>query len=101
MCRTLGQAHLQSLRFASLRVRFPLGKVAMGQRRRWSIGLVVGSFALTLVSTAPAAAATSATDGTRVLTVSQTTDLDPAGQVVTADGSGYDESKGVYVAFCV
>jgi hypothetical protein len=35
------------------------------------------------------------------LTVSPAQDLDPEGHVVTVRGSGYDTSKGVYVAFCV
>jgi iron complex transport system substrate-binding protein len=44
----------------------------------------------------------SSTDGTRTLTVSQSSGLAPAGQTtVQADGSGYDETQGVYVAFCV
>jgi MYXO-CTERM domain-containing protein len=43
----------------------------------------------------------SATDGVRTLTVSQATDLDPAGQVITVSGAGYDDFKGVYIAFCV
>ncbi|AXU13157.1 endoglucanase [Streptomyces clavuligerus] len=34
------------------------------------------------------------------LTVSATADLDPAGQKVTATGSGYDPAKGVYLAVC-
>lgn len=43
----------------------------------------------------------SATDGVRTLTVSQAADLDPAGQQVTVTGSGYDDFKGVYIAFCM
>jgi len=35
------------------------------------------------------------------LSVSQRDGLDPAGQSVQVSGSGYDESKGIYVAFCV
>lgn len=35
------------------------------------------------------------------LEVSATTDLDADGQVITVTGSGYDESKGIYVALCV
>lgn len=37
----------------------------------------------------------------QTLTVSRTTALDPAGEEVTVTGSGYDESKGIYVSFCV
>jgi iron complex transport system substrate-binding protein len=39
--------------------------------------------------------------GGQTLTVSATSDLDPAGVTVTATGSGYDTSKGIYVSFCV
>lgn len=42
-----------------------------------------------------------ATDGRRTLTVSQARDLKPSVQSVTVEGSGYDEAKGIYVAFCV
>lgn len=35
------------------------------------------------------------------LHVSQTEGLDPDGDTVTVTGSGYDESRGIYVAFCV
>jgi iron complex transport system substrate-binding protein len=37
----------------------------------------------------------------QTLSVSQAADLDPAGTEVTVTGSGYDESKGIYVSFCV
>ena len=43
----------------------------------------------------------SASDGTRVLTVSQSDGLAAEGQSVTVSGSGYDQSKGIYVALCV
>jgi hypothetical protein len=43
----------------------------------------------------------SVSDGQRTLSVSQVTDLDPAGHVVQVTGSGYDTFKGIYVAFCV
>ena len=42
-----------------------------------------------------------ASDGQRTLRASQTQGLSPAGQQVGVAGSGYDESKGIYVAFCV
>jgi len=35
------------------------------------------------------------------LQLSATTDLDPAGATIAVDGSGYDESRGIYLAFCV
>ena len=43
----------------------------------------------------------SVSDGTRTLTVSQSTGLSETGQSVTVSGSGYDTSKGIYVALCV
>ena len=43
----------------------------------------------------------SASDGTRVLTVSQSDGLAAEGQSITVSGSGYDQSKGIYVALCV
>jgi iron complex transport system substrate-binding protein len=47
------------------------------------------------------AQSTAAGAGGQTLTVSTTTDLDPAGTMVTVTGSGYDTSKGIYVSFCV
>ena len=41
------------------------------------------------------------TDGTRALAVSAVRDLNPDSEVVTVDGSGYDTSKGIYLAFCL
>ncbi|MEJ3748011.1 immunoglobulin I-set domain protein [Actinomycetes bacterium KLBMP 9797] len=38
--------------------------------------------------------------GGQKLTVTPVDNLDPDGQKVTVTGSGYDESKGIYVAFC-
>ncbi|MEV6306011.1 hypothetical protein AB0M02_41825 [Actinoplanes sp. NPDC051861] len=35
------------------------------------------------------------------LTVSKTKGLDRTGETVTVSGSGYDETKGIYVAFCL
>lgn len=35
------------------------------------------------------------------LTVSKVTGLAPAGEVVAVDGAGFDENRGIYVAFCV
>lgn len=52
----------------------------------------------------PAAAADDVTgEGAsgQTLTASTTTGLDPAGTDVIVTGSGYDESKGIYVAVCV
>ena len=83
----------------------------MGRTRRaatqalTALGVAAVMAAATLGAAVPPAAAAvpveSATDGMRTLTVATTTDLDPAGQTVEVHGSGYDETKGVYVAFCV
>ncbi|MEE6288646.1 hypothetical protein V2J52_13375 [Georgenia sp. MJ173] len=69
--------------------------------RGWVAGLAAALLATTavLVPSIPAAAA-SGPDGQSV-TVSQSTGLDPAGQSVTVSGSGFDTSKGIYVALCV
>lgn len=40
------------------------------------------------------------TDG-QTLTVSRTTDLDPAGTTVTVTGAGFEETVGIYVGVCV
>ncbi|HYI61239.1 MAG TPA: hypothetical protein VEW93_05480 [Acidimicrobiales bacterium] len=42
-----------------------------------------------------------ATDGQRTLRVARAVDLAPGGQQVAVSGSGYDVSKGIYVAFCL
>ena len=55
--------------------------------------------ALALLLLLPVAA--SAQEDGPALEVSKTTDLDPEGELVTITGSGYDESKGIYVALCV
>jgi hypothetical protein len=40
-------------------------------------------------------------EGEAQLKVSPNTNLNPEGQTVTATGRGYDEAKGIYVAWCV
>jgi hypothetical protein len=40
------------------------------------------------------------TDGTRTLSLSQATGLEPGGQTIAVAGSGYDDGKGIYVALC-
>ncbi|WP_231640813.1 cell wall protein [Nocardiopsis sp. NRRL B-16309] len=47
-----------------------------------------------------APAAVPATRAEPELSVSKTTGLDPEGETVTVTGSGYDTSKGIYVALC-
>lgn len=56
---------------------------------------------LTAVAASPAFASDSASDGTRTLTVSQASGLSDAGQTIMVSGSGYDVTKGIYVALCV
>ncbi|HEX5588234.1 MAG TPA: ABC transporter substrate-binding protein [Acidimicrobiia bacterium] len=80
----------------------------MVQRRRgWRATAVSAALALAVgaVLLAPTAAVAQtsqdATDGTRTLTVAQTSDLDPNGQSLQVDGAGYDDTKGIYVALCV
>jgi hypothetical protein len=41
------------------------------------------------------------TDGTRTLTVSKSLDLSGDGDTILVSGTGYDESKGIYVGLCV
>lgn len=43
---------------------------------------------------------TEATDGTRTLTVSEVTDLDPEEATISVTGDAYDDSAGIYVALC-
>jgi len=43
----------------------------------------------------------SVTDGVRTLTVSKSVDLSGDGETIVVSGTGYDESKGVYVGLCV
>ncbi|MDP1792657.1 MAG: hypothetical protein Q8K63_00860, partial [Acidimicrobiales bacterium] len=50
---------------------------------------------------ADAADERTATDGKRSLAVSSVRNLNPDGEVVEVTGSGYDQNKGIYVAFCV
>ena len=64
--------------------------------------LVVLGVAILLAGTASrVVVADTVTDGTRTLTVSKTVNLDPNGESVAVSGSGYDESKGIYIALCV
>lgn len=41
------------------------------------------------------------TDGVRTLTVSKSVDLSGEGDTIVVTGSGYDETKGIYVGLCV
>ncbi|WP_199546849.1 immunoglobulin domain-containing protein [Streptomyces sp. N35] len=66
--------------------------------------LVLGGSVTGLTLSGPAAAADPAGTGLgrsgQKLTVAKSADLDPAGETVHVTGEGYDESKGIYVAFC-
>jgi len=42
----------------------------------------------------------SASDGTRTLTVSKASDLDPEGETLTVTGAGFDPAKGIQVTLC-
>lgn len=54
-----------------------------------------------LLTAAPAAAATAGGPDGQQVTVSPSSGLNPGGQQVSVSGSGFDTSKGVYVALCV
>lgn len=60
------------------------------------VRVAVAALALLLTSTAGAPA-----QAAKRLTVTKTKGLDRAGETVTVTGRGYDETKGVYVAFCL
>ncbi len=64
------------------------------------LGIVVAFVAL-MALTVPAAEAESASNGSRTLTVSKASGLSPDGETIYVSGSGFDESKGIYVALCV
>lgn len=53
------------------------------------------------MTSGPVRADDSVTDGVRTLTVSKSVDLSGDGEKIVVTGSGYDESKGVYVGLCV
>ena len=80
---------------------------AAGRRTRVLASLLAVALAAGVAEAvdAPAGAvvpAQTVSDGTRTLTVSQVTGLDPNGQAVEVTGSGYDasEGSGIYVVFC-
>jgi hypothetical protein len=64
-----------------------------------AVALVVSLPAV--IAGAPPSGASQVGDGQRTLRASRTDQLDPAGERVTVSGSGYDVSKGIYVAYCV
>ncbi len=66
-------------------------------------GLVAVALVLapSLFVAGPARAEETVTDGTRTLSVSKTVDLSGDGDTVVVTGSGFDETKGIYVGLCV
>ncbi|MFF0446317.1 endoglucanase [Streptomyces sp. NPDC004609] len=72
-----------------------------GRRGFAAAALLLLVAALTAPGTARAATPGEATGPTgQKLTVSETENIDPAGQKVTVTGTGYDVSKGIYLAVC-
>ena len=70
--------------------------------RERSAALLGAVGVLVLAATPAGAAPVSVTgDNGATLTVSATSDLDPAGTQVQVQGAGFDESVGIYVTFCV
>jgi len=61
---------------------------------------MLAAMAFLLASAGSAAAASGTGSGGQRLTASPTTGLAPGGATVKVKGSGYDVSKGIYVAFC-
>jgi hypothetical protein len=62
---------------------------------------VAAAAAVLLTAGAALAEGGSTTRDGKTLSVSKAVDLRPEGEQVVVRGSGYDESKGIYVAFCV
>jgi cell division septation protein DedD len=58
------------------------------------VAVLVTATAALLATATPATAAPN-------ITVSKSTGLDPAGDTITVSGSGFDVTKGIYVAVCV
>lgn len=69
---------------------------------RQAAACLVMAAVLLVAPAVPALAQTSVTgpEG-QTLTVSKTEGISPAGETVTVTGTGYDENKGIYVAYCV
>lgn len=72
-------------------------------RARTLLALLTMTLIAVVWSAAAPAHAESSAEGAngQVLIVSQSEGLDPEGTEVTVAGTGYDESKGIYVAVCV
>lgn len=79
--------------------RAPRQRLVPGFRR--AVVVALSTLVVPFGFTGVARAEESVSDGTRTLSVSRTTDLSEAGETIVVTGSGYDESKGVYVGLCV
>lgn len=74
-----------------------------GRARGRLLAVLVAGLALVggLFVASPAAAATASGPDGQQVTAEPSSGLDPNGQQVTVTGSGFDTSKGIYVALCV
>lgn len=74
-----------------------------GRARGRLLAVLAAGFALVggLFVAAPAAAGTASGPDGQQVTVEPSSGLNPSGQQVSVSGSGFDTSKGVYVALCV
>lgn len=79
--------------------RAPLHRLVFGPRRGVVATLLTAG--LMVLGAGAASADDTVTDGVRTLTVSKSTDLSGDGDTVVVTGSGYDETKGIYVGLCV
>ncbi|WP_037272243.1 hypothetical protein [Kibdelosporangium aridum] len=67
---------------------------------RKSVTLGLAAFAVLALATPASAAPGSGSNNGRTLSASNATGLNPAGETITVTGTGYDPSKGYYVALC-
>lgn len=72
----------------------------MSGPRRGIVAVVLATVSLSFFA-GPVRAEDTVTDGVRTLTVSKTVDLSGDGDTVLVSGSGFDETKGIYVGLCV
>ncbi|HWL42360.1 MAG TPA: hypothetical protein VNQ73_05405 [Ilumatobacter sp.] len=73
----------------------------LGARRRFLQTIVVAAATCLTFASPTALAAPPAEPAEPSLEVSKTQGLDPTGETITVTGAGYDESRGIYVAFCI
>ena len=79
--------------------RAPLHRPVSGPRRGFVVAVLTAGLAV--LAAGSARADDTVTDGVRTLSVSKTVDLSGDGDTVVVTGSGYDETKGIYVGLCV